>query len=91
MLSDTTSKMEGLQFSLLRDLPAWRKWAMVDDLNITLQGIALCGLKQRHPDASPETIRRLYAAMLLGDELARKVLDHADRISASGIARRPGA
>jgi hypothetical protein len=91
MLSDTHPRMEKLQFDLLRDLPAWRKWAIVDDLSATVRGLALAGLKLRHPGASPEMIRRLYAVMLLGDELARKVLDHADRVGAGGNAGRPGA
>ena len=91
MLSDTHPRMERLQLDLLRDLPAWRKWAMVDDLNHMVRDLAIVGLMQRHPGAPPDLIRELYAQMLLGEELARKVLEHADRIRAGGDTRRPGA
>lgn len=50
---------------------------MVDGLNETVKAFAVSGLKQRHPNASPEQIRRMLAELMLGAELADKVYGHA--------------
>lgn len=77
LYSDTHPQMEALQIELIRHMPAWKKMAMVDSLNETVKALALGGLRQRHPDATPEQLRRMLAEMMLGAELARKVYDHA--------------
>jgi hypothetical protein len=46
---------------------------MVGQLNTTVRTLALSGLRQRHPEASPETLRRMLADLILGEELAAKV------------------
>ena len=73
--SDTHPKMEALQIKLIRAMPAWRKFAIVDGLNETVKTLAGSGIKQRHPDATPQQIRRMLAELMLGAELARKVYD----------------
>ena len=75
--SDTHPKIEALQIELIRRMPSWKKFALVDDLNETVKAFAKSGIKQRHPDATPEQIHRLLADLMLGAELARKVYDHA--------------
>ena len=75
--SDTHPKMEQMQIELIRRMPAWKKLAMVDDLNETVKTLAISGLKQRHPEASSKQIQRMLAELMLGVELARKVYDHA--------------
>jgi hypothetical protein len=77
LYSDTHPDMEAMQIEIIRRMPAWKKLALVDDLNETVKTMAICGIKARHPGASPEQIRRLLADMMLGIELARKVYDHA--------------
>jgi hypothetical protein len=57
-------------------MPAWKKMAIVDDLIATVRTLAISGLRERHPDATPQEIDRLLAEMMLGAELARKVYDH---------------
>ena len=75
--SDTHPKMEKMQIEFIRRMPAWKKFAIVDGLNETVKMLATTGIKQRHPDASPQQIHRMLAALMLGEELARKVYDHA--------------
>jgi hypothetical protein len=73
LYSDTDPKAERVQIELLRRVPAWRKIQMVSQLNETVRTLALSGLRQRHPDASPQALRRLLADLMLGESLAEKV------------------
>jgi hypothetical protein len=75
--ADTSPKAEKMQIEIIRHMPSWKKLAVVDDLNETVKAFAICGLKQRHPDASPEQVRRRLSALMLGEELADKVYGHA--------------
>jgi hypothetical protein len=75
--SDTNPKIEQMQIELIRKMPSWKKFAAVDDLNETVKAFAVSGIKQRHPGATPEQIQRLLADIMLGQELASKVYDHA--------------
>lgn len=80
LFPDTHPKMEALQIELIRYMPSWKKMTMVDSLNETVKSLALNGIRQRHPEATPEQLRRMLAEMMLGAELARKVygdLPHA--------------
>lgn len=69
--------MEALQIAVIRRMPAWKKIAIVDGLNETVKTLAISGIKQRHPNATPEQVQRMLAELMLGVELARKVYDHA--------------
>jgi hypothetical protein len=77
LYTDTHPKMEALQIQFIRSMPAWRKFLMVDSLNETVKTLAMSGIKQRHPEATPEQVHRMLADLILGAELARKVYDHA--------------
>ena len=50
---------------------------MVDGLNEAVKNLALTGIKQRNPTATPEQVQRMLADLMLGEELARKVYDRA--------------
>jgi hypothetical protein len=73
LFSDTSPEAEEVLIELLRKAPPWRKLEMVGQLNATVRTLALCGLKQRYPQATPEELRRRLADLLLGEELASKV------------------
>ena len=75
--SDTPPQTEALQIQIIRRMPAWKKMSIVDDLNETVKTLAVSGIKQRHPHATPEQVRRMLAELVLGAELAHKVYDHA--------------
>lgn len=77
LYSDTHPKMEALQIELIRRMPPWKKFAVVESLNKTVRMLAISGIKQRHPQAPPEQVRRILAEMLLGAELAGKVYDRS--------------
>lgn len=69
--------MEALQIQFIRRMPAWKKFSMVDSLNEVVKVLAISGIKQRHPTATPEQVHRMLADLMLGKELAQKVYDHA--------------
>jgi hypothetical protein len=73
LLTDTQPETERIQIELLRQAPAWRKLEIVGQLNATVRTLALSGLHQRNPTASPEIIRRMLADLILGEALASRV------------------
>jgi len=78
LFPDTDPKMEALQIQLLRRMPSWKKIAILEGLNETVKTLAVSGIKQRYPQATPQQIHRMLAELMLGAELARKVYDHAE-------------
>jgi len=77
LYSDTHPKMEALQIELIRRMPAWKKIAVVEGLNAAVKTLAMSGIRQRHPNATPAQIQHMLAEVMLGEELARKVYGHA--------------
>lgn len=75
--SDTHPKIEAMQIQLIREMPSWKKFAAVDDLNEMVKTLAITGIKERHPQATLEQIHRLLADLMLGVELAHEVYDRA--------------
>ena len=70
LFPDTRPEAEAVLVGLLRQAPPWRKLHMVGQLNQTVRTLALSGLRQRHPAATPEELRRRLADLLLGSDLA---------------------
>lgn len=70
---DTTPEIDAILFKMWRETPAWRKLELMEGLNRSARQLSLIGLKQRHPNASPEELRRRLADILLGVELAARV------------------
>lgn len=77
MNADTSPEAEAILFKLWRETPVWRKFELLDGLNRTAKQLALAGLRQRHPNASKEELRRRLATLILGEELAAQVYDSA--------------
>jgi hypothetical protein len=77
LYTDTHPKMEALQIQFIRRMPAWKKFSIVDGLNETVKTLAISGIRQRNPKATPEQIHRMLAELMLGAELAQKVYGHA--------------
>jgi len=71
--SDTSSTVEQVQISLLRRNSSWQKLNAVQDLNTTVQTLAMSGLRRRHKDDSDVVLRRRLAELLLGHDLVSKV------------------
>ena len=72
-LSDTSPEAEAVLIELLRKTPSWRKMQMVGELNKAVKQLALTGIKERNPNASEKEIKRHWADIALGEELAAKV------------------
>lgn len=70
---DTDPEAERVQIEIFRRMPAWRKVQLIDEANQLSRQLALAGLRQRHPDAGPEELRRRLMDLLLGEELAAEV------------------
>jgi hypothetical protein len=69
---DTDPEIEKLQIEGLRQMPPWRKLALVCDMNRAVRSLALAGLRQRYPDDSPAQRQRRLADLILGPELAAR-------------------
>jgi hypothetical protein len=65
---DTTPEIERLQVERLRQMPPWRKMALMAEMSQTVRLLALAGLRQRHPDDTPAQRQRRLADLSLGRE-----------------------
>jgi hypothetical protein len=72
-LTDTRPEAEAVLFELLRQTPPWRKLRTMDQLNQQMRGLALSGIRARHPLADEVEVQRHLADLLLGPTLATKV------------------
>jgi hypothetical protein len=73
MNRDTTPEAEKVLLRLWLETPAWRKLELLEQLNRSARQLAVVGLRRRHPEATPDELRRLLADMVLGPELATRV------------------
>ncbi|MBC7250792.1 MAG: hypothetical protein H5T62_10965 [Anaerolineae bacterium] len=73
LFPDTRPEAERVQIELLRQAPPWRKLHLVGQMNQTVRTLALSGLRQRYPQATPEELRRRLADLVLGPALAAQV------------------
>ena len=71
--ADTDAHVEQLQIERLRQMPAWRKMALMAEMGETVRLLALAGLRQRYPADTPAQRRRRLADLMLGPELAARV------------------
>ena len=77
LFSDTHPKMEALQIQLWREASPLRKMNMLAQLNASARMLALTGLRAQYPQAGEAELRRKLAALILGEDLARKVYGDA--------------
>lgn len=72
MLTDTHPDAERVQIEILRAMPSWQKFKLINDMILTSQKLVLAGLHSRFPLASEAELRRRLATVLLGPVLAAK-------------------
>ena len=70
---DTSPEAEQVLIELLRRAPAWRRLQLANRMSATVRELCLAGLRTRHPKASEAEVRRRFASVHLGPELAAKV------------------
>ena len=69
---DTSPEAERVLIELLRQAPAWRRLQLADRMSATVRNLCLGGLRSRHPKSSEAELRRRFADIHLGPELAAK-------------------
>ena len=69
---DTSAEIERLQIERWRQMSPESKAALVSGLTQAASELALAGLKQRYPDASPRELFLRMAILTLGPDLAGK-------------------
>ena len=74
--SDTDPRIEKIQIELLRKMSPERKLHMVAQMNHTVHSFIMAGLKERNPNLSAEVLRTMFAELLLGKQLAERVLTY---------------
>jgi len=70
LAADTTPEVERFLLERLRQMPPWRKMALMAGMGETVRALALAGLRMRYPDDTPLLRWRRLADLLLGPELA---------------------
>lgn len=70
---DTSPEAERVLIELLRQAPAWRRLQLADRMSSTVRNLSLAGLRARHPRANEAELRRRFADIHLGPELAAQV------------------
>ena len=70
---DTDPAIERLQIEGLRQMPSWRKLALMAEMGECVRQLALAGVRRRYPQDTPTQRRRRLADLVLGPELAFRV------------------
>ena len=67
---DASPEAERVLIELLRRTPTWQKLRMVEEANRSVRDLLIAGLRERFPQDPPEVLRRRFADLWLGPELA---------------------
>jgi hypothetical protein len=73
---DTSRDALRAQFVALRRIPPSRRLALMDDLTRLARSMSREGLKRRHPGLAEAELDALFFELVLGPELAGRVLEH---------------
>ena len=73
--SDTSKEAEQVYLKLLREVPLWRKAAMVNSLTKACQELAIAGIRMRHPNASEKEILMRLSALWLDRAMMVRVFN----------------
>ena len=71
--SDTSPEATRVQYELYRRMSPGRRLELVFDMCDTGRLLAIAGLRMRHPEATDEELKRLWAKQRLGDVLYERV------------------
>jgi hypothetical protein len=74
---DTSPEAEQVLIELWRKATPARKFSVAFDTTRALQEFILAGLRDRHPEETPERLRRRFTDLWLGPELARRAFGAA--------------
>ncbi|MGH2429094.1 MAG: hypothetical protein ACRDGV_09495 [Candidatus Limnocylindria bacterium] len=78
LAQDTTPEAHQVQMDILRRLGAAARIEMACRMSDEARAVSEAGIRHRHPDWSDEQVHRALLELLLGPELATRVLDARD-------------
>jgi len=73
---DTSRDALRAQFAALRRITPSRRLALMDDLTRLARSMSWEGLRRRHPGLGETVLDALFFELVLGPDLAAKVLEH---------------
>jgi hypothetical protein len=76
MDGDTSRDALRAQYAALRRISPARRLALMDDLTALARSMSREGLKRRHPGLDEAEFDALFFELVLGPNLAAKVLEH---------------
>ncbi len=71
---DMSPEVDRRLFEYYARLRPWEKMRIIDDMNRTADGLAIVGIRRRHPNADENEVRLRLAALKYGGEITRKFL-----------------
>ena len=87
---DTTPEARAVQARVLRSLSGAQKLEAMDALSRMTHILVQAGIRERFPEASESELEAEYFRVVLGSELATKVLEYRNRIRPkSSASERP--
>jgi hypothetical protein len=78
---DTSADVEARQVRLWQGMSSVERLALVNDASHAARTLALAGLRERHPNASPSELIARLARITLGETLARQVYPELERLA----------
>ena len=73
---DTSRETLRVQFAALRRIAPSKRLSLMDDLTAFVRSLTRQGLRRRHPERSEAELELMYFQLVLGRDLAAKVLEH---------------
>ena len=70
--SDTDPEIERRQLEIYRNMSAGQKIQLVDQAWLTARSLGMAGLKERFPGAGKKELLFRWAALIYGEDLARR-------------------
>jgi len=70
--ADTSPAFEKVWIERMRQMPGWRRLQLASRLSTAARALCRAGLRARNPDATEEELRRMFAEVHLGKDLAKK-------------------
>jgi hypothetical protein len=77
---DTSGDIEQRQIEAWRAMTPGQKLQLALQMTATVRQLALAGIRQRYPSASPREEFLRLAQVVLGEELARKAYPEIERL-----------
>jgi hypothetical protein len=81
-IEDTHPDAQRVREQVLMRMSGPERLAVADELTLLTRSKARAALRQQMPNASPDEFERAYFELVLGEELAAKVLAYRDSIRA---------